>query len=286
MNAIQYDYGITPLVFSSDTSDGAVQLNPNALSTAMTGGASGTATAGMSGGGMSVFNEMIDDQELLDAQYDVVAGRWATEADECVLVLTQSGGMSDYTLYGIGVLDPADLTKMVSSAMSGTAGDAEVGGERVDFTYDDALGLGLSFKVNQRLRRVPQERRDGRLDEHVERRRLHGRSVVENGLDLHVVGVVRPNESSDAKALSAGIAYTPALTEQLMERAANSEIVQQQLESPETDVFAGKELRRAPGGGNAGRQPLRPLQRGRGRAALRVLLRHERPLWGARSLLP
>ena len=46
VNAIQYDYGLTPLVYIADTSDGAVQLNPNALSTAMTGGASGTATAG------------------------------------------------------------------------------------------------------------------------------------------------------------------------------------------------------------------------------------------------
>ena len=237
VNAIQYDYGITPLVFSSDTSDGAVQLNPNALSTAMTGGASGTATAGMSGGGMSVFNEMIDDQELLDAQYDVVAGRWATEADECVLVLTQSGGISDYTLYGIGVLDPADLTKMVSSAMSGTAGDAEVGGERVDFTYDDALGL--SFKVISASDAYRKNAETGGWTD-MSSDADYMASVVENGLDLHVVGIVRPNESSDAKALSAGIAYTPALTEQLMERAANSDIVRQQLECPETDVFTGK----------------------------------------------
>ena len=69
VNAVQYDYGLTPLVFKADTSEGAVQLNPNALGTAMTGGASGTATAGMSTGGMSVFNEMIDDQELLESQY-------------------------------------------------------------------------------------------------------------------------------------------------------------------------------------------------------------------------
>ena len=97
VNAVQYDYGLTPLVYGADTSDGAVQLNPNALSTAMTGGASGTATAGMTGGGMSVFNEMIDDPELLESQYDVVAGRWATAADECVLVLTQSGAASPTT---------------------------------------------------------------------------------------------------------------------------------------------------------------------------------------------
>ena len=237
VNAIQYDYGLTPLVYKADTSGGAVQLNPNALSTAMTGGASGTATAGMSTGGMSVFNEMIDDQELLESQYDVVAGRWATAADECVLVLTQSGRISDYTLYGIGVLDPAELTKMVSSAMSGTAGDNTVEREDVDFTYDDALCL--SFKVIAPTDAYRKNEETGGWTNMSSDEQFMA-NAVDNGLDLHVVGVVRPNESSDAKALSAGIAYTPELTLELMDRAASSQIVQQQLADPEVDVFTGK----------------------------------------------
>ncbi|MDM8270487.1 ABC transporter ATP-binding protein/permease [Thermophilibacter provencensis] len=237
VNAIQYDYGITPLVYAADTSDGVTQLNPNALSTAMTGGASGTATAGMSTGGMSVFNEMIDDQELLDSQYDVVAGRWATEADECVLVLTQSGRISDYTLYGIGVLDPADLTEMVSSAMSGTAGETEIAETDVDFTYDDALAL--DFKVISPADVYRRNAETGGWTDMSSDEEFMT-DAVNNGLDLHVVGVVRPNESSDAKALSAGIAYTPELTLELMDRSDNSQIVQQQLEDPEVDVFTGK----------------------------------------------
>ena len=237
VNAIQYDYGLTPLVYKADTSDGPVQLNPNALATAMTGGASGTATAGMTGGGMSVFNEMIDDQELLESQYDVVAGRWATAADECVLVLTQSGRISDYTLYGIGVLDPADLTEMVNSAMSGTAGETDIEAGDVDFTYDDALALDFRVLSPSDLYRKNAET-GGWTDMSSDADFVA--SSVEAGLDLHVVGVVRPNESSDAKALSAGIAYTPALIQELMDRAAESEIVQQQLADPEVDVFTGK----------------------------------------------
>ncbi len=237
VNAIQYDYGLTPLVFEADTSEGAVQLNPNALGTAMTGGASGTATAGMTGGGMSVFNEMIDDPELLASQYDVVAGRWATEANECVLVLTQSGRISDYTLYGIGVLDPAELTQMVTTAMSGTAGETDIGHEDVDFTYDDALAL--SFKVISPADEYRANAETGGWTDMSSDAEFMA-AAVEGGLDLRVVGVVRPNESTDAKALSAGIAYTHGLTEALMERAASSKIVQQQLANPETDVFTGK----------------------------------------------
>ncbi len=237
VNAIQYDYGLTPLVYKADTSDGAVQLNPNALATTMTGGASGTATAGMTGGGMSVFNEMIDDRALLESQYDVVAGRWATAADECVLVLTQSGRISDYTLYGIGVLDPADLTKMVTSAMSGTAGETTIEQGEVNFTYDDALAL--SFKVIAPTDEYRKNEETGGWT-NMSSDAQFMTDAVNNGLDLHVVGVVRPNESTDAKALSAGIAYTPGLTEELMSRAADSAIVKQQLADPEVDVFTGK----------------------------------------------
>ena len=237
VNAIQYDYGLTPLVYKADTSGGVTQLNPNALSTAMTGGASGTATAGMTAGGMSVFNEMIDDQELLESQYDVVAGRWATAADECVLVLTQSGRISDYTLYGIGVLDPAELTEMVGSAMSGTAGETDIDQGEVDFTYDDALEL--SFKVIAPTDEYRKNSETGGWTNMSSDEKFMA-DAVNNGLDLHVVGVVRPNESSDAKALSAGIAYTPEFTRELMDRAASSQIVQQQLASPEVDVFTGK----------------------------------------------
>ena len=63
---------------------------------------------------------------------------------------------------------------------------------------------------------------------------------VADGIDVHIVGVVRPNETANASALSPGIAYTHALTRQLMERAADSQIVQEQLAHPETDVFTGK----------------------------------------------
>ena len=54
------------------------------------------------------------------------------------------------------------------------------------------------------------------------------------------MGVVQPNPTAKSAALSQGIAYTHGLTEELMARAANSQIVQQQLGNPDVDVFTGK----------------------------------------------
>ena len=233
VNAIQYDYGITPLVYEADTSDGVVQLNPNSLSSALTGSSSSSTSTSV----MSAFSEMIDNQELLDSQYDVVAGRWATEADECVLVLTESGSISDYMLYCIGVLDPSDLTDMVNALMNGTAGETDIESEDVDFTYEDALNLSFKVLCAADLYRANSET-GGWTDMSSDEEFMA--EAVANGLDLKVVGVVKPNGTSNAQALSTGIAYTKGLTLALMERAAESEIVQQQLADPETDVFTGE----------------------------------------------
>ncbi len=236
VSAIQYDYGITPLVYRPDTSEGPVRLSPNAMTTAMSGGASSAAMAGTMMTGATAFSEMIDNPELLDEQYDVVAGRWAKAADECVLVLSARGEVSDFTLYSMGVLDPAALDRMVERTMSG-AGEVDVPEVAEDFTYDDALGM--TFKV---LAASDSYRRNaetgGWTDMSDDASFMAGQ--VNQGLDLKIVGIVQPSPTAKSAALSQGIAYTGGLTDELMKRAANSQIVRAQLAEPEVDVFTGK----------------------------------------------
>ena len=236
VSAIQYDYGITPLVYRSDTSEGPVRLSPNAMSTAMTGGASSAAMAGTMMTGTTAFNEMIDNPKLLDEQYDVVAGRWAKAADECVLVLSARGKISDFTLYSMGVLDPAALDRMVERTMSGS-GEVHVPEVDADFTYDDALGT--TFKVLAASDSYRRNAETGGWTDMSDDASFMA-DQVSQGLDLKIVGIVQPSPTAKSAALSQGIAYTSGLTDELMKRAANSEIVRAQLAEPEVDVFTGK----------------------------------------------
>lgn len=237
VNAIQYGYGVSPVVYRAGKGDEKpVRLVPNAMTEAMSGGASSAATVSMESMGTSVFNEMIDDQSLLDSQYDVVAGRWPTSANEAVMVLSSRGTVGDYTLYSIGALDIDELNDLVNSAMTADGGvkAPETG---TDFTYDDALST--TFKVLSPADAYRKNEETGMWTD------MSGdadfmAAKVADGIDVHIVGVVRPNETANASALSPGIAYTHALTRQLMERAADSQIVREQLAHPETDVFTGK----------------------------------------------
>ena len=237
VNAIQYGYGVTPVVYRAGKGDEKpVRLVPNAMTEAMSGGASSAATVSMESMGTSVFNEMIDDQSLLDSQYDVVAGHWPTSANEAVMVLSSRGTVGDYTLYSIGALDINELNDLVNSAMTAD-GKIETPETGADFTYDDALST--TFKVLSPADAYRKNEETGMWTDMSDDADFMAAKVAD-GIDVHIVGVVRPNETANASALSPGIAYTHALTRQLMERAADSQIVQEQLAHPETDVFTGK----------------------------------------------
>lgn len=237
VNAIQYGYGVTPVVYRAGKGDEKpVRLVPNAMTEAMSGGASSAATVSMESMGTSVFNEMIDDQSLLDSQYDVVAGHWPTSANEAVMVLSSRGTVGDYTLYSIGALEIDELNGLVNSAMTAD-GKVETPKTGSDFTYDDALST--TFKVLSPADAYRKNEETGMWTDMSDDADFMAAKVAD-GIDVHIVGVVRPNETANASALSPGIAYTHALTRQLMERAADSQIVQEQLAHPETDVFTGK----------------------------------------------
>lgn len=237
VNAIQYGYGVSPVVYRAGKGDEKpVRLVPNAMIEAMSGGASSAATVSMESMGTSVFNEMIDDQSLLDSQYDVIAGHWPTSANEAVMVLSSRGTVGDYTLYSIGALDIDELNDLVNSAMTAD-GKIETPETGTDFTYDDALST--TFKVLSPADAYRKNEETGMWTDMSDDGDFMAAKVAD-GIDVHIVGVVRPNETANASALSPGIAYTHALTCQLMERAADSQIVQEQLAHPETDVFTGK----------------------------------------------
>ena len=237
VNAIQYDYGVSPIIYreAADSGD-PVKLVPNSMTQAMSGGASSAATAGTMMTGTEVFNEMIDDQELLDSQYDVVAGRWANAPDEAVLVLSSRGTVGDYTLYSIGALDINELNDLVSSAMSAD-GEVQTPDTDADFSYDDALSC--TFKVLSPSDTYRKNDETGGWTDMSDDAEFMA-SKVKDGLDLRIVGVVKPNGTGNSQALSPGVAYTHGLTCELMARAAGSQIVRQQLADPDTDVFTGK----------------------------------------------
>lgn len=234
-NAIEYTYSVAPQIFSSDV-DKLRQVNPDKSFSALGLGSSTSSNSLMS---MSMstdtFYEMPSDPNLYEYQYDVKAGKWPENHNEVVLVLTGNGGISDFMLYTLGLRDSAELDDMVKKF----AAEEEVTAptDLEDPSYDDIVGV--SFKlVNAANYYVHDDEYNVWKDKTDDT--AYMRDLVANGEDIKVVGVVQPRDDATATMLSSGINYPSSLTDYVIDQAANSAIVKDQLAHPDTNVFTGK----------------------------------------------
>lgn len=235
VSAIEYSYDSVPQIYRED-GDSIRQVNPDQSFSAL-GLGSGSSANSMMSSMMStdVFFEMPENESLYKDQYEVMAGRWPENYNECVVVLTSSGGISDFMLYTLGLRDAMELDEMIQQFIDEEEVDTpdHIG----SYTYEDILGT--TFKVVNRADyyqydsqyQVWTDKTDN--DEYM-------KELVQNGEDLKVVGVVQPAEDANAVSLTTGIGYTKDLSRHVAEEAENSEIVQQQLQNPDVDVFTNE----------------------------------------------
>ncbi len=229
VTTIMYDYGTTLQIYKSDTSDGIVQLNPSSIFSSLTGSSSLMSSLTMT----SIFTEMIDDEELVQSQYDVVAGKWPENYDECVLILSDETQISDYILYSLGIRDPEELADAMLDAYRGES--VELTGEQMTFDYD--YFLNLTFKVVSPADTY-EYNEEYEVWEDMSEDEEYMAEVIENSMDLKIVGIVVA--STDTASMTQGIGYLSSLTTHMIEVAGESEIVQQQLADTDIDVFSGK----------------------------------------------
>ncbi len=235
VQAIEYSYNLTPQIFFLQ--DGkARQVNPDRSLAAMgMGSADGMSGLMTSLSSTDTFHAMPANRSLYETQYAVKAGRWPKSWNECVLVLSASGRVTDLSLYTMGLKDPAELEEMVRLFMEG--GVVPEGGEEATFRYKDFLGI--EFRL---VRAVDYFTYDEAYGVWTDRSSdpAYLASLAESGEKLTIVGVVQAKEDSTSPTLSTGIGYPAELIDHLMAETADSPIVLAQREDPAVDVFTGK----------------------------------------------
>jgi hypothetical protein len=185
----------------------------------------------------NVFFEMINNIELLESQYEVVRGHWPENYNEMVFVLTDPSSITDYMAYALGMKDASGLQEMIQSIMKGEAvvDNSQAG----HWTYEDLMNLRFRLVNAGDLYRYNEEYA---VWEDMSGNAQHMHDLITTSEELKVVGIVCPREGATATLLTAGIAYTEDLTRYVMEQAAQSRLVMDQLLNPEIDVFTGKEF--------------------------------------------
>ena len=237
---IQYSYDVPLNIYMKDTSNGVEQLNPSTMFDSIYGeGATSTSSAMSSGMGMgmfsnsSVWNQLLGNQQVLDEQYDVLAGHWPENFNEVVLVTDKNNEVDDYTLYSLGLKDPEEVRTLFKKMMVGESYETK---KDISYTFDEILDT--EFKLVMPTDMYKYNDVTGTWDDYSKDDK-YMTNVVNNGTDIKVCGIIRPNDDAVSTSISSGIGYTAKLTEYIIEEVKNSEIAKAQLADTSVDVFTG-----------------------------------------------
>ena len=235
VNAIEYSYNAAPQIYRQDE-DGVRQVNPDKSFDALgLGSSSGSNSMMSSMMSTDVFYEMPENTGLYENQYDVKAGRWPKSYNECVVVLTSSGGISDFMLYTLGLRDSMELDDMIQQFINEET--VEVPDNMGTYDYEDLLGIRFKLVNSADYYEYDSQYevwRDKSDDD------AYMEKLVEDGEDLTIVGVVQPAEDANGMLLSTGIGYPASLIEHVAQEASQSEIVKSQLKDHTVNVFTNE----------------------------------------------
>lgn len=231
-NVIQYGYDLGLQIYKGDTSNGIVKVSPESVYDKL--GFGGMSNSPMFGatGGFKVWTELLGNQTLLESQYDVVAGTWPKNYDEILLVVDKNNEISDAYLYSIGLLDDSELENKMNKIQNGEA--VEETTEVSSYSYEDILNLTYKLVLNSDY-----YEKDNNIWVDKSENSIYMKKLLDNALELKVVGIVKPSEEAVSASINGAIAYTSDLTEYVVNNINDSEIVKEQKDNPEVNVFTG-----------------------------------------------
>ena len=237
-NAIKYSYNLDINLYKSNTDDGIVKVNPSTVMETLGMTTSNPYSQMMPSSAMmgnnNVWEELIDNDELLKSQYNLLAGSWPTKYNEIVLIVGKNNEISDYTLYSLGLKDQNELKSKMKAIQNG---ETVKPSEETVYSYDYLLNLSYKLVLNS--------------DYYVKTNNLwidkseddfYMKQIIKDAEEIKVVGIIKQNDSSTTTSKSGQIGYTSDLTKYVINKTNSSDIVKTQKENKEINIFTGLEF--------------------------------------------
>lgn len=191
------------------------------------------------GGGSAVlWQEMLSGENgklinsLLEKQYDVIYGSWPTEYNEIVLVVDENNEIDDMTLYALGLKSKEDIDELANAAFN----KSEIKVNQQKWSYQEICNMEFRTIFNADC--YTYDEKNGIYTD-LRETEAGIKYLYDNGVDLKVSGIIRPNDESVSSMLSGSIGYTSKLTEYIINNSKTSDAVTAQLGDPSKDIFTG-----------------------------------------------
>jgi len=176
-----------------------------------------------------ILEQLIDNKELLDGQYEILEGRMPEKYDELVLILDKNGSIPLSLLYGMDVLDSSLLPEEMRSVKAGKKDSLDT----PNYTYKDFIGLTYKLVLNTSYYKKVN---GGWSNIAVTKEKV--KELVDNGIELKVVGVMKMSDSTQAAATNV-LGYKKELIEYVIDKNNNSEIGKEQLSDLSINIATG-----------------------------------------------
>ena len=225
---IRYNYEVTPTIYRKNSNGEILKINPSDFMASLIGSSSS-----MMDSMMSMFAELPEDEEMAKEQFELIEGDFPKEYDEIVLVLPTEKTISDFLLYGLGLKDQTEIQDSISKLMAGEK--VENTQEPLKYTYDDLKSIELRLVDGSSIYKYNEQYN---VYEDMSNDETYMNNVYNNSIPLKIVGIVKPTSTTS----TAGVLYTRKLTEYVINKASQSEIVKKQLENENINVFNGKDF--------------------------------------------
>ena len=232
-NDIKYTYNLNLQIYSKDTSEGIIKLNPSNIMNIMGMNTENSYTNTNMMMSTDVFSELTNNERLLKSQYDVISGKLPKEYNEVVLMVDENNEISDYALYSLGILSQKELTKMMETIYSGKEVKEH---EQSKFIYEDIIGREFKVVLNSDIYKKENGTWEDKSNDIA-----YMKEVINSSLSLKVVGIMKPNENSTVET-TGGVGYNSELTEYIINKINESKIVKEQKSNENINVFTGREF--------------------------------------------
>ncbi|MBR5473025.1 MAG: ABC transporter ATP-binding protein, partial [Clostridia bacterium] len=244
-NAIQYGYKIKLNIYATDPNGEYAKADfADLMDSVMEGSSMMSSVTSVleKSGGVNVWQELITDPQtgeisnLITEQYDLIYGTWPKEKNEILLVLNENNEISDVTLHSLGLVDKQTMVNATIAAMMGKEDHGWDEYEGKSWSYEEICNIPLKmvlptdyYQYDESLKLwVDISDNDALLN-----------SVINKGMTMNIVGIIKPSEDATAPFLSSSLCYTSALTQYYIDEVNNSEIVKQQKENTQNNILSG-----------------------------------------------
>lgn len=235
-NAIKYSYNLDINLYKNDTDNDIVKVNPSTVleTIGMTNSYSQVMSSSSMMGNNNVWEELIDNDELLKSQYDLLAGFWPTKYNEAVLIVGKNNEISDYTLYSLGLKDQNELKSKMKAIQNGEKIEP---GEETVYSYDELLNLSYKLVLNSDYYVKTNNLWIDRSEDD-----LYMKQIIKDAEEIKVVGIIKQNDDSVVTSKSGQIGYTSDLMKYVINKTNNSAVVKEQEANKKVNVFTGLEF--------------------------------------------